>query len=399
MNKLPSSLSYSRMAERLRHDHDDVWGVHYDAVARQANGEDVILMSVGDPDFATPKDISAQLLASIEAGRTHYSPPAGELNLRTAIAELECEATGRNFTPEQFVIMPGATGALFAVLATICDPGDEIIVPEPMYIGYRGIITALGLSVKSVTLNIDQQCALDVEEVLAQVTPRTRACLVNTPGNPFGNVVPKDVLHGLAEGLRQRGVWLISDEVYSLLTFEAPHDSLLKCTDDLSNIIVIDGLSKSHAMTGWRVGWIVSNLEMSDALSRYSGAALFGCSQFIQDAAAYALRTNGPYVDQMCERYRERRDYVVRRVGDIPRLDCVVPQAGMFVMLDFRQVSNDVPGLVQRLLDEQGVSLVPGIGFGASAQHFARGSLTHELDVLAEVFDRLEAFLGTTGQH
>lgn len=382
-------LSYSQMAQRLDQTADDVWAVHYEAVARQAAGEDVILMSVGDPDFATPDDISEQLLTSIQAGRTHYSPPAGEPGLRQAIADLETNAAGRSFTPDQFVITPGATGALFAVLATICDPGDEVIIPEPMYIGYQGMITALGLKVKSIPLDIDQDCTLDVDALLSLVSDQTKACLVNTPGNPFGNIIPGDTLKQLAAALLDRGVWLISDEVYSLLTFNEPHVSLLKCAADLSNVVVVDGLSKSHAMSGWRIGWVATNTDLAAAVTRYSGAALFGCSQFVQDAASYALRTNGPYVDQMCELYRERRDYVVQRVAELPGVDCVVPKAGMFVMLDFRHVSNDVSALVRRLLDEKGISFVPGIGFGPSAQHFARASLTHRVDVLGEAMDRL----------
>lgn len=388
-----NSLPFSQLAGRLARVEDDVWAVHYEAAARHAAGEDIILMSVGDPDFATPDDISAELLASLKSGRTHYSPAAGELKLRTAIAELESASTGREFSPEQFVIMPGATGALYATLATICNPGDEIIVPEPMYIGYRGMITALGLEVRSPILDVDAECTLSVADVLALVTDNTKACVINTPGNPFGNIVPKEVLRELAHELKARGIWLISDEVYSLLTFEEPHVSLLTCADDLENVIVIDGLSKSHAMTGWRVGWIGSTPAMAAALTRYSGAALFGCSQFIQDAAAYALRTNGPYVDQMCELYRERRDFLVQRIASIPGVDCVVPKAGMFLMLDFRHVSNDVGALVRGLLDEKGVSLVPGAGFGDCARHFGRASLTHNVDVLGEAMQRLEDYL------
>ena len=322
MKKLP----LSRMAQHLSPSKDDVWAIHYEAASRKEAGEDIILMSVGDPDFATPKDISTQLLLSIDAGRTHYSPPAGELNLRTAIAELETQSTGRKFSAENFVIMPGATGALYATLATLCDAGDEIVIPEPMYIGYKGIVRALGLSVLSPELDLDSDCALDVDALLAMTSERTKAVVLNTPGNPFGNIIGKDQLQRLAHELNQRGIWLIGDEVYSLLTFEEPHVSLLKCAKDLTNVIVIDGLSKSHAMTGWRVGCVAGMPDLVSAVTQYSAAALFGCSQFIQDAAAYALRTNGPYFDQMCELYRERRDYMLKRIAEIPELHCIPPK-------------------------------------------------------------------------
>lgn len=387
-------LPYSRMVERLLQPDQDVWSIHYAAAARAEAGEDVLLMSVGDPDFQTPEDIIETLVRQIRKGRTHYSPAAGEYVLRRAIADLETQASGRAMTPENFVILPGATAAVYAALASICDAGDEVIIPEPMYIGYHGIISALGLKVISVPLDLYDDCALPVQALLDSITPRTRAVLLNTPGNPFGNIIPASVLRPLAAQLRERGIWLISDEVYSLFTFDAPHESLLKCAESLDNVIVVDGLSKSHAMTGWRIGWVASPPAMTAAITAYAGAAFFGCSQFIQDAAAYALANDGPHVDRMCEAYRERRDLVLRRLENIQLLDCVVPKAGMFLMLDVSRCGGGEQ-FARGLLDAQGVSTIPGVGFGANSAGFVRLSLTHPLDVVAQAMDRIEAYVDT----
>ncbi len=387
-------LPFSDMCKRLQGPSDDVWQIHYDALARQSRGEDVVLMSVGDPDFDTPDDIIETLVAQIRKGRTHYSPAEGELTLRQAIADLETSGTGRTFTPDHFVVLPGATAGIYASLACICNPGDEVVIPEPMYIGYRPMFSALGVIPRTVSLNLAQECALDVDAILACTNASTKAVMINTPGNPFGNIVPRDTLQRLAAQLLERDIWLICDEVYSLFTYDEPHVSLLKAADQLDNVLVVDGLSKSHAMTGWRIGWVAGPASMTQALAAYSGSAFFGCSQFIQDAAAYALRHDGPHVAHMCKAYRERRDYVLGRLDELSALSYVRPKAGMFVMMDVSGVSNDGRLFAQDLLAEQGVSVIPGAGFGDVANNYVRLSLTHTTAVLAEAMDRIARFVG-----
>lgn len=385
-------LPTSTLRARLAAPDDGVWAVHYQALAEREAGRDVLLMSVGDPDFATPDDIVDALVASIRQGRTHYAPAGGEPALRAAIAELESINTGLNFAEDQFVILPGATSCLHATLSCICDAGDEVIIPEPMYIGYRSMLDAIGIATVSVDLDLARDCALDADEVLEAVTAKTKAVVINTPGNPCGNIVPPSTLRYLAGELLKRNVWLICDEVYSLFTFDEPHVSLLKCAQKLDNVVVIDGLSKSHAMTGWRIGWVCSPPELTQALTAYSAAAFFGCSQFIQDAAAYALRHDALHVDSMCEAYRERRDLVLGRLGAMP-LPYLHPKAGMFVMLDVSRVSKNGEAFAVELLKQQAVSVIPGIGFGANADPFVRLSLTHSLDVIAQAMDRIACFV------
>ena len=202
------SLPYSKMTQRLASPESDVWQVHEEAMARRSRGEDVTILSLGDPDFATPDFIAQHTVACIRQGRTHYSPPAGEDALRQAIAELESNLSGRRFEPEQFVILPGATAALYALFACLLDPGDEVIVPEPMYIGYRGVFDAIGAELKLVSLKLPD-FELSAADVFSAVTDKTRAVLVNTPGNPCGNLLPPELLRELAAGCRQRDLWLV----------------------------------------------------------------------------------------------------------------------------------------------------------------------------------------------
>ena len=387
-----SELKFSAASDRLAQPSSDVWRVHYEALDRLEQGDDILLLSVGDPDFDTPREITDEVIRAITAGRTHYSPAQGELSLRKAVAELERRGTGIDFGAEDVVIFPGATAALYAVFASILDPGSGVVVPEPMYVGYQSVFQAIGADVQTVPLE-PPRFELDVDQLLERIEPNTRAVLVNTPGNPLGNIIPERALRRLATGCRERGVWLICDEVYSLITFEEPHQSLLKCTNDLSNVGVIDGLSKSHAMSGWRVGWLIGASELVAAATRYSGAALFGVSQFIQDAAAWALAHDAEDVERMRRAYQARRDYAVERLRQLPSLDCFVPAAGMFVMIDTSAVANSSEVFAQQLLDEQGISTIPGNAFGPSAANYVRLSLTMDESGLGQAFDRIEAML------
>ena len=383
-------LPLSRASARLAQPGSDVWAVHYDALARQEQGDDIILLSVGDPDFNTPPEISDYVIQQINKGRTHYSPAAGETGLRQAIALLEAENTGLQISPDQVVVFPGATACLYATAACILNPADEIIIPEPMYVGYTGIFTTIGAKVVNVPL-LGADFQLDIDGIMAAVTPATKAVMVNTPGNPCGNIIPSEDLRRLAELCLEAGLWLICDEVYSLITFEDKHVSLLNSTDNYDNVVVIDGLSKSHAMSGWRVGWAVTNPVMAQALINLSGAAFFGTSQFVQDAAAYALANDAKDVEIMRQAYQKRRDYVASRVAQIPDLELSVPKGGMFVMLGTKDVSPSGDHFSRQLLDQHGVSVLPGICFGPSGKHYVRLSLTEDIPILEKAMNKVAA--------
>ena len=387
------TLPMSHLSQRLAAPGSDVWAVHYDAMARQQAGEDIILLSVGDPDFDTPPYISSYVIEQINKGRTHYSPAAGETGLRETIAKMESNNVGYTVDTEQVVVFPGATATLYATLACILNPGDGIIIPEPMYVGYHGITEAVGAERQTVPLRLPT-FELTVEAVLNRIEANTKAVLVNTPGNPCGNLIPASVLAELAQACRERNLWLICDEVYSLITYDEAHTSLLKCTDDLSNVVVIDGLSKSHAMSGWRVGWAVGSPEMAGALTRISGAAFFGTSQFVQDAAAYALENDADDVEIMRQEYQARRDYVVSRVNQIPGLQLHTPMGGLFVMIDVSGASESGETFSRGLLDEHGVAVLPGSCFGPSGDGYVRLSLTESVAVLGDALDRVAEFCG-----
>ena len=389
-NKAPD-LPFSDLTKRLAKPTSNVWAVHYEALARQQAGEDVLLLSVGDPDFDTPPYISKHVIEQINRGRTHYSPAAGEPKLRQEIAKLETRNVGYAIDPDQVVVFPGGTATLYATLACILNTGDGLVVAEPMYVGYQGIAESIGIELQFAPLkqpNFD----LCVQTVKDQIKANTRAVLLNTPGNPCGNIIPPAVLTELATFCAEQGLWLICDEVYSLITYEQAHTSMLNCTNDLSNVVVIDGLSKSHAMSGWRVGWAVTCAPMAQALIRFSGAAFFGTSQFVQDAAAFALANDAQDVERMRSQYQQRRDYVVSRVNQIEGLSLSTPKGGMFVMLDISKVSASGEAFSRGLLDDEGIAVLPGSCFGPSGNNYVRCSLTEGVPVLAKAMDRISRY-------
>lgn len=371
-----------------------VWAVHDSACERHARGEDILLLSIGDPDLPTLPSTVEATIDSLRQGRTHYAPGRGELPLRRVIADIETRASGKACDPEEVIIFPGATNAIYSTLACIADPGDTIVVAEPMYVGYDGIFKALGLASSVVSLDSHAGFRLDPDAVKAAVTPRTRAVLLNTPGNPAGNMIDEASLADLATWCRENGLWLICDEVYSMITFEREHVSLRRAASRLDNVVVIDSLSKSHAMTGWRLGWTVSDRRMADRLLAFTSATVFGCCQFVQDAAAYALTSDEAYIASVREQYRERRDYLCRRIAGMPALSCVTPEAGMFVMVDVSATGRDGEAFALELLDRQGVSVLPGAGFGPGCSDFVRVSLCQPVEVLGPALDRLARYLG-----
>ena len=388
-------MQFSRASNRAEQDPSTVWGVHDRACKLKAEGRDIILFSIGDPDLPTLPFIIEHAVQSLEAGRTHYSPGAGERELRKVIADIESRVSGKHTGIEQIVVHPGGTNAIFTTLSCLLNEGDEILVPSPMYVGYQGLLRAIGARVVHAPLDTRNNFALDVGAVKEAVTPATRVLFLNTPGNPGGNIIGADQLRELAAFCLARGIWIVCDEVYSVITFEQAHNSLLKAADSLENVVVIDALSKSHSMTGWRMGWTVSSAATAQRILNFASSSVFGCCQFIQDAAAFALQNDEQHTRATAEEYRVRRDYALQRIDRNPRLSANTPQAGMFVMMNVQNCAPDGLAFAEGLLEFAGVSVLPGAAFGDLTQQFVRLSLTHPIAVMREAFDRIEDYIAS----
>jgi arginine:pyruvate transaminase len=385
--------SFSLQSQALNRADANVWAVSDRARQLADKGEDVIFLCVGDPNFDTPEPILDFARARLGVGRTHYSPAAGEPMLRRAIATIESRVSPHPCDADDVVVFPGATNAIYSVLACLLNPGEEIVIPEPMYIGYVPICDALRLKVKAVSCPAETNFAFDLAAIKNAIGADTKAVMINTPGNPTGSMATPEQLRELAAYCFERNIWLVSDEVYSMITFAERHTSLRKVAEHLDNIVVIDGLSKSHAMSGWRLGWAVAQGPLVQRLIEFAGATIFGCPQFIQEAAAFALEFDSYFVSQMRDAYRGRRDLIVKRVQAIPGLSCSVPEAGMFVMVDISQVAESSTAFAEALLDAERVSVLPGSAFGPSAAKHVRLTLAKGEAELNRALDRIERFV------
>jgi len=372
-----------------------VWGVHDKATALKAEGEDIILFSIGDPDLPTLDITVNHAIDSLKGGRTHYSPGSGEEELRQSIADIETRASGKATSIDQIVIHPGGTNAIFTTLSCLLDEGDDIVIPSPMYVGYQGLLAATGANIVNVPLEAADNFSLDVAAVKQAFTPNTRVLFLNTPGNPGGNIISEDQLRELAVFSLEREVWIVCDEVYSMITFGQPHSSLLKAAATLENVVVIDALSKSHSMTGWRMGWTVSSQDTARRILDFASGTIFGCCQFVQDAAAFALKNDEEYMRAIADEYRVRRNYALERIATIPGVNANRPDAGMFIMMDVANVAHDGLSFATGLLDSSGVSVLPGIAFGETTRQFVRLSLTHPVHIMSKAFDRIERYIAS----
>lgn len=368
-------MRYSRLTERIAGEGAAAWHIHNRALARQANGEDIIVLSVGDPDFTTPEPIIDSAVASLRGGATHYPDVQGKQALREVIAQ-RYQTNGVDASPDNLIVMAGAQCGLYATAQCLLDPGDEVIVPEPSYVTYEAVLQSTGATMVRIPLSGDRGFRLDAADIEAAITPRTRAIMLNSPHNPTGQLIDKAQWDAVATLCRHYDLWLISDEVYAELIFEGEHTCAASLPDMAERTVVVNSLSKSHAMTGWRLGWVLGPEALIGHMSHLALCMLYGCPDFIQDAACSALEQQLPQLDAMREAYRARRDAVCAALSDCPAVDVITPAAGMFMMIDIRATGLSSQAFADRLLDEQGVSVLSGEAFGPSAAGFVRLSLT-----------------------
>jgi arginine:pyruvate transaminase len=290
------------------------------------------------------------------------------------------------------VVVAGAQCALFAAAICVLDRGDEIIAPEPAYVTYEAVVGASGARMVHVPLRAEREFALDPADVAAAITPRTRAILINSPNNPTGAMVPRATWLEVGELCRRHDLWLLSDEVYGSIVFDGSHVSPAGLPDMAERTITISSLSKSHAMTGWRLGWAIGPRGLIEHLERLALCMLYGSPTFIQDAALHALRHPAAELAEMTASYRRRRDLVCGRLGNIGGIRCRRPAGGMFVMADVRGTGLTAQQFATELLEAEAVSVLPGEAFGPSAAGHVRINLGNSDAELAEACGRIIRF-------
>jgi len=388
-------MKYAPLVKRIAGHGARAWDIHNVAQQHRQHGEDVIVLSVGDPDFDTPTAIVEAAVDSLRRGRHHYTPSAGIPALREAVAREHRRVTGQQVGADNVAILPGAQNALMNVAMCLLGSGDEIIIPEPMYVTYEGVIGACGAKLVNVSLPPEAGFQIDPARIEAAITPNTRALLINTPHNPSGAVLRRGVLEDLAAICRRHDLWLISDEVYADITFDAEHLSPCALATMAERTVTLSSLSKSHAMTGWRLGWAVGPAELIHHVETLSGSMLYGLPPFIQDAALVALGQQHRELEDMKTAYRARRGSVCRALEAIDGITFGWPEGGMFVMADISSSGMTSQTFMESLYESEAVSVLSGEAFGPSGAGHVRISLAAPEPELIEGCRRIARFVAS----
>jgi len=388
-------MQYSSLVQRIGGRGVDAWKIHSEASAAAERGEDVIVLSVGDPDFATPADITQAAVDALHRGDTHYTDRSGRPGLRERIARQQMRLGGPTVDASNVVVVSGAQNGLFCAALCLCEAGDEVLVPEPMYLTYEATIRATGATLVPIPVLQGTDFRLDLEAMRRSVTARTRAIFFATPCNPTGVVMRRDELQQIADLACTHDLWVVADEVYAALTFEPVHISIASLNGMAERTVTVGSLSKSHAMAGWRSGWVIAPRGLITHLSNLILCMLYGAPGFIQEAACVALDQYDAVTDAMRDGYRSRRDLVYALLHDAPGLRCLLPEGGMFMLVDIRRTGLSADAFSWGLFRHGGVSVLDAQAFGPSAQGFVRLGFVVQQDRLAEACRRIRAYAGS----
>jgi arginine:pyruvate transaminase len=385
-------MRYAPLVERVAGRGAGAWAVHIEAARRRDAGEDVIFLTVGDPDQAPPEAVIEATVAALRRHRTGYAAVIGYPALREAIAARVARRTGQKCGPENIAVVPGTQGGLYCAVQCLAGPGDEIIVPEPIYATYEGVVGASGARMVTVPLRPETGFHPDLDALAAAVTPRTRIVWINSPHNPTGAVFTLAEIEAIAALCRRHDLWLLSDEVYEDLAFARPHVSAWSLPDMAERTVLVSSLSKSHALPGFRLGWIVGPPALPRHLFNLLLSMTYGNAAFIQDGALVALSRDLPEVAALREAYRARAGLLSALLREAPGCRPVPPEGGMFVLLDVRGSGLAAGAFALRLLEREGVAVLPCDGFGPSAAGHLRIALSAPEPRLEEAGRRIVRF-------
>ncbi len=375
-----------------------------DAMFKQmkANGIDVIGFGAGEPDFNTPDDIKAAAIQAIHENKTRYTPAAGIMELREAACLRLREDCGLDYKPNQIVAASGAKHSVYIALQVLVDPGDEVILPAPFWVSYYELIKMAGGVPVIVTATEDEDFKLTPEKLAAAVTPKTKAIILNNPSNPTGMMYTKAELEAIAEICVKNEIYVIADEIYYGLVYDGKEfTSFASLSDEVKELtILVNGVSKSYAMTGWRIGYTASNDQIAKVMSNYLSHSTSAPSSVSQWAAVEALSGPQDGILAMRDEFEKRRNYIVERMNSIEGVSCLNPEGAFYVMMNIEKLIGRTFGDIKitgsddfaKAFLEQGlVAVVPCSGFGAP--NFVRWSYATSMDCIKAGLDRLEKFL------
>lgn len=390
---MPVTLALSHRIDAIRGKGSDGWDIHYKSRAMFEAGEDVLRLTVGEHDIRTDASILAAMAASAVAGNTGYTLGPGKRDLREAVAARVQARSGVETSWRNVIITPGGQAALFAAHMVVCNDGDRALFCDPYYATYPGTIRSAGAIAVAVP-TLARDAFQPQRDVLEQFAPGARSLLINSPNNPTGVVYGRATMEGIAGVVQDHGLWLISDEVYDSQVWDGAHLSPRSLGGMTERTIVVGSMSKSHAMTGFRIGWMVAPEPVVEAVTLLATNTTYGLPGFIQDAALFALSKGAEFEEQVAEPFRRRRAIAARVLAGQNAVGLVPSSGAMYLMLDVRSTGLSGDAFAENLLDEERIAVMPGESFGAAAAGHVRVAMTIADGAFEEALVRLVGFAG-----
>jgi aspartate aminotransferase len=382
-----------RLARRMaRLGTETAFEVLVKAKALEAQGRDIIHLEIGEPDFDTPGNIIEAGCDALRKGFTHYGPSAGMVELREAITQYVSETRRVTVTPDEVVVVPGGKPIIFFSILALAEDGDEIIYPNPGFPIYESMINYVGAKAVPIRLREELDFRLDVDEFAGLITDRTKLVIVNSPHNPTGGLLEKKDIDAIARAIGDRNIMVLSDEIYSQLIFDGEQHSIMSIDGMKERTILLDGFSKTYAMTGWRMGYGVMRADLATHISRLMTNSNSCTASFTQVAGVEALRGPQKSVDAMRAEFQKRRDIMVAGLNKIKGFSCRVPHGAFYVFPNITKTGWPSKKLADALLEDAGVAGLSGTAFGNFGEGYLRFSVANSIENIEKALDRIDAW-------
>jgi aspartate aminotransferase len=388
-----ATISELKLARRMsRLGTETAFEVLVRARALEAQGRDIVHLEIGEPDFDTPANIVDAGVKALKGGWTHYGPSAGLPALRKAIAEDVSRSRKINVTPEEVVVVPGGKPIIFFTMLALVDEGDEVIFPNPGFPIYESMVNFLGAKAVPIQLREEMDFSLDVDELKSLITDKTKLIILNSPHNPTGGILTEKDIRGIAAAIGDRDIMVLSDEIYSRLVFEGKHFSIMSLDGWKDRTILLDGFSKTYAMTGWRMGYGVMRADLATHVARLQVNATSCTASFTQMAGVEALQGSQASVEAMCEEFQRRRDVFVAGLNKVKGFSCRVPKGAFYVFPNITKTGWTSKKLADAMLEEAGVACLSGTAFGQYGEGYLRFSVANSIENINKALERINGW-------
>jgi aspartate aminotransferase len=380
-----------RLAERMsRLGTETAFEVLNKARTLERQGKKIIHLEIGEPDFDTPDNVVEAGIGALREGWTHYGPSAGLLELRQAIAEDVSRSRGVKVSSDEVVVVPGGKPIIFFTLLALADAGDEVIFPNPGFPIYESMIDYVGARALPIRLREEKDFSFDVDELASLISDRTRLIILNSPQNPTGGVLSQQDIRDIAEVIGDRNIMALSDEIYSRLVFEGEHHSIMSVPGFQERTILLDGFSKTYAMTGWRLGYGVMRPDLASHIARLMTNSNSCTASFTQIAGVEAVRGDQTSVDRMRAEFQRRRDAFVAGLNRIKGFSCRMPKGAFYTFPNITKTGWDSRKLSEALLEQAGVACLSGASFGDFGEGYLRFSVANSLENLNQALLQID---------